>query len=151
LVLGFVIAFNNRRFQRLKSNLCLTKKAGMKKRFAIMALFASSIFVACDQGREAVEPSCDVRATVRDLTGFDGCGFVFELEDGTRLEPLRIGYCGTPPMPKDLPKDPLLGFEFVDGKKVKIGYTLAESGGSICMVGPLVHITCITEERTNDL
>lgn len=128
------------------------KKLDMKKYFAFIALAATSIFVSCDEGREVdAEPACEVRATVRDLTGLDGCGFVFELEDGTRLEPLRIGFCGTPPMPKDQTKDPLYGFEFVDGKTVKISYKLAENGGSICMVGPVVHITCLTEERRNDL
>src|SRR5688572_19268096 len=100
----------------------------MKRSFALMALFAASIFVSCDSDEEDnIEPACEVRATVRDLTGLDGCGFVFELEDGTRLEPLRIGFCGTPPIPEDLPKDPLSDFQFVDGKKVKISYELAEN------------------------
>src|SRR5688572_16796943 len=122
-------------------------------RILLLFIFITLTAFQCSNDDEVLADValCSTKATMRDLTGFDGCGFVFELEDGTRLEPLRIGYCGTPPMPKDLPKDPLAGFEFVDGKKVKIGYTLAESGGSICMVGPLVHITCITEERRNDL
>lgn len=88
--------------------------------------------------------SCSTFATVRDLTGLDGCGFVFELEDGTRLEPVRTLFCGTPPLPKEATEDPLYGFEFVDGKRVKISYE--ETGDmSICMVGPTVKITCIKE------
>jgi hypothetical protein len=91
--------------------------------------------VPCTQG---------VEATVRDLTGLDGCGFVFELEDGTRLEPLRMFFCGTMPLPKEITEDPLYQFEFVAGKKVIIGYESTKAM-SVCMVGPVVKITCLEE------
>jgi hypothetical protein len=119
----------------------------MSKLAATTFIIGLTLLAGCSY--DNVEPSCSIRATVRDLTGFDGCGFVFELEDGTRLEPVRIGYCGTEPFspPTD---DPLFNFEFVDGKKVKISYELADAV-SICMVGPSVKITCLTEERRNDL
>lgn len=90
---------------------------------------------------------CSTSATVRDLTGLDGCGWVFELQDGTRLEPVIIIRCGTPPPSKEMTEDPLNSFEFVDGKKVFIDYELVENGVSICMVGPMVKITCLTEAR----
>jgi hypothetical protein len=91
---------------------------------------------------------CTVNATVRDLTGFDGCGFVLELEGGSRIEPiLPFMDCGTPPLPKEITEDPLYNFEFIDGKRVRVSYT--ETGNpSICMVGPVVKITCITEGIT---
>src|SRR5687768_16221854 len=92
--------------------------------------------VPCTQG---------VEATVRDLTGLDGCGFVFELEDGTRLEPLRMFFSGTMPLPKEVTEDPLYQFEFVEGKKVVIGYETQNDMGSYCMVGPVVKITCLEE------
>lgn len=91
--------------------------------------------------------TCSTPATVRDLSGLDGCGFVFELNDGTRLEPVIIGYCGTPPLPKEITENPLYRFEFVEGKQVLISYTLTD-GASICMVGPRVTITCISEVGT---
>jgi hypothetical protein len=111
----------------------------MKKLLVLTLL----IFSACS--KEVVKTSnCAVEATVRDLTGLDGCGFVFELNDGTRLEPLRLLYCGTPPLGPEITNDPLYNFQFVEGKKVKISYEQVE-GGSYCMVGPLVKITCLTE------
>lgn len=88
---------------------------------------------------------CSTPAIVRDLTGLDGCGWVFELQDGTRLEPLMIFRCGTPPLAKEITEDPLYNFEFVDGKPVLIDYELVENGVSICMVGPVVRITCLSE------
>jgi hypothetical protein len=119
----------------------------MRKIAAIAIMGMIGFMVGCSNND--IDPSCSTRATVRNLTGFDGCGFVFELEDGTRLEPVRVFYCGTEPFapPTD---DPLYNFEFVDGKKVRINYELANAG-SICMVGPSVKITCLTEERRNDL
>ena len=91
--------------------------------------------------------ACSTPATVRDLSGLDGCGFVFELSDGTRLEPVITGYCGTPPLSKEITENPLYDFAFADGKQVLISYTITE-GASICMVGTRVTITCISEVAT---
>jgi hypothetical protein len=116
----------------------------MKRIFFGIVLMAM-MFSACDDNLMQVSCNDGVRATVRDLTGLDGCGFVFELEDGTRLEPNRIGYCGTGPLPKEITEDPLFDFEFVDGKQVIIGYEEVEDMASICMVGPIVKIICLEE------
>ena len=79
-------------------------------------------------------------------TGLDGCGWVFELEDGTRLEPLQqIPRCGFGETDEETSVDPLADFEFVDGKRVFINYEINENMGSYCMVGPIVNITCIRE------
>ena len=80
--------------------------------------FVMIVFVFSSCNEDGLRVSCNdgVRATVRDLTGLDGCGFVFELEDGTRLEPQRMGYCGTGPLSKEITEDPLFDFEFIDGK-----------------------------------
>jgi hypothetical protein len=111
-------------------------------------LFITVLLVSFSCKKEnsiAKKPKCPTSATVRNLTGLlDGCGFVFELADGTRLEPVLLYYCGTPPLPKEVTEDPLYNFVFADGKKVKIGYEKMESV-SICMVGQTVKITCITE------
>lgn len=113
----------------------------MKKLIAI--IFLVGIFAQCDTVVCSLE--CQVPATVRDLTGLDGCGFVFELEDGSRLIPWgSIGYCGTGPLPEEVTNNPLYNFEFVDGKEVLIGYVPVE-GSTICMSGELVEITCLTE------
>ena len=112
----------------------------MKK---ISVLFFVVLFaLSCSE--EVTVEGCRTKATIRDLTGLDGCGFVFELEDGSRLEPIRIFFCGTPPVPKEQLEDPLYNFEFVDGKEVLIDYELSTSP-SICMVGQTVRITCISE------
>jgi hypothetical protein len=109
--------------------------------------FVMIVFVFSSCNEDGLRVSCDdgVTATVRDLTGLDGCGFVFELEDGTRLEPQRMGYCGTGPLSKEITEDPLFDFEFIDGKRVIIGFEEVEGAAGICMVGPIVKITCLQE------
>lgn len=89
--------------------------------------------------------ACETRATVKDLTGLDGCGFIFELEDGTRLEPQLPAGCGFGSMAMASPDDALFNFEWRDGKVVMIDYELVPDGVSICMVGDIVKITCLTE------
>lgn len=104
---------------------------------------------SCEEDDAA--PQCSIPATVRDLRGLDGCTFVFELEDGTRLEPqirYYINGCYATPTPfngiRPPEDDPLFNFEFVNGKKVLIEYEEVDAP-SICMVGQTVEITCITE------
>jgi hypothetical protein len=119
----------------------------MKKLLAISLI--TLLFYGCQE--TSLEPSdCNVAATVRDLTGLDGCGWVFELSDGKRLEPERaLFFCGTPPLPKEITEDPLYNFEWADGKAVYISYQELEAG-SVCMVGPVVKITCIRERTVSN-
>jgi hypothetical protein len=98
----------------------------------------ATIFIQCENEST---PDCNVSAVVRDLTGLDGCGFVFELENGTRLEPRITPYSGIGP------KEPLHDFMLYDGQAVSIAYEETQSP-SICMVGPVVKITCITAVGT---
>lgn len=106
-------------------------------------LLLAVVIFGCDS--EPTVGRCGTPATVRDLRGLEGCGFVFELQDGRRLEPQFIGWCGTPPLSQEQIQDPLNDFEFVDGKKVTIGYEVLKDIGSICMVGDVVKITCLEE------
>lgn len=118
----------------------------MKRYFSFFVLLSLVLLTACDEEIFSTKIcNSGAMATVKDLTGLDGCGFVFELTDGTRLEPLRLMYCGTPPLPKEVTEDPLYDFQFVDGKQVRIGYEEVNDAASICMVGKIVRITCIEE------
>lgn len=108
-------------------------------------ILLANLFVGCEE--ESLNISCSnaATATVRDLRGLDGCGFVFELADGTKLEPQMLLYCGTPPLPKEVTENPLYNFQFEDGKRVRIGFEEIKDAASICMVGRIVKITCIEE------
>jgi hypothetical protein len=96
---------------------------------------------------EEVAPAgCDTFATIKDLRGLDGCGFVLVLDNGEKLEPVVTEqfFCATG---FDQYWPSFKGVEPVDGKRVKIGYKQS-TRPSICMAGKTVEITCITEVDT---
>jgi hypothetical protein len=123
----------------------------MKRYFSFFVLLSLILLSACDE-ETSFSKTCNpgTLATVKDLTGLDGCGFVFELTDGTRLEPMRLMFCGTNPLPKEVTEDPLYDFQFLDGKQVRIGYEEINDAASICMAGKIVKITCIEEIKSTE-
>lgn len=107
----------------------------------IFTIFLLSLFQCGKDSDSACETSsCGTEATVVDLTGLDGCGLVFELADGTRLEPEQRVYIKAPTKEED----PLYYFDLKAGQHVKINYTETDLA-SICMTGKVVFVTCITE------
>jgi hypothetical protein len=71
-----------------------------------------------------------VHVKMRNKTGLDGCGWVLQLNDNTYLEAQNLNE---------------FEIEFVEGKDLHVKYEEIE-GGSICMVGKIVKITCLTED-----
>ncbi len=69
-------------------------------------------------------------ATIKDYTGLDGCGLVIKLENGQVLEPTNLNDFNINPE---------------DGTKVWITYHELQNAASICMVGPIVSIDCLTK------
>ncbi len=100
------------------------------KRLLLLPLLLSLafIFTACP------EDKCPdgVNAVVKDYTGLSGCHWVLELEDGEKLEPVNLHE---------------LDFEPEDGMPVRVEYTEAQQMMSICMVGKMVEIQCITRRQ----
>ena len=112
----------------------------MKNLIAIA--FILFVFTSCE---DDIGDPCNQYATVVDMTGFDGCGFVLITPSGEKYEPVwRWGWCATPPMPEDYENDPLVDFELQDGQKVRFSFELSNTY-SICMVGTPVIVTCIEE------
>lgn len=92
---------------------------------ALVATALLALATSCQKADEA--PGCGTPATVRNLTGLDGCGYVLELDNGQRLEPHGTLW---------------QSFAKHNGDRVTIGYEL-EPAFSICMVGDGVKLTCI--------
>ncbi len=108
----------------------------MKWIYGLLVVLSFSRF-QCGETDDCQKP-CGYRATVKDLTGLDGCNFVLELEDGSRLVPQKLIYIQAP----DPEQDPGYYFDFKDGEKVCFDYRETE-GADACMVGKLVFLTCI--------
>ena len=66
------------------------------------------------------------KATLRDLTRLDGCSWVLEKQDGTRLEPINLSKFQN-------------NVHMENGQKVWVKYTEV-GAASICMVGPTVEL-----------
>lgn len=66
------------------------------------------------------------KATVIDFSGLDGCGFLLQLEDGTRLQPENL----EPAFEKN-------------SIPVWVKYYPQKNAVSICMAGKVVHVTDI--------
>lgn len=111
----------------------------------LVFVFALSFFLAGCAEEKVSTSSCATAATVRDMSGVDGCGWVFELNDGSKLIPYWTWFCGTPPLPKEMTEDPLYNFEYVDGKQVMISYEIMNDIATGCMSGQVVKITCISD------
>lgn len=94
-----------------------------------LALLIFIVLIGCSK-HENLCGSTAQKATIKDFTGLDGCGYLIVLDNGERLEPLNLGSQTLKP---------------ADGMKVWITYTNAQNAASICMAGQMVNITCISE------
>ena len=83
------------------------------------------LLMACNKNK----CSDSVKAELKDLSGLDGCGYVIELENGNKLEPLNLSD---------------FDIDLKDGNKIWVSYHLTTNFiGTICMVGDIIEIDCI--------
>ena len=98
------------------------------KRFLPLLMLTGLLFIiSCKDKDETLD--CDIKATLRDYTGLDGCGFVLVLDNG---EVLEMGGFDEEP-----------DFQFNDGMEVSISYEEMQGVATICMVGSIVRIMCM--------
>lgn len=93
------------------------------------------------------EVTCNTFATIKDKRGIDGCGFILQLDNGDKLEPVsdnnsQVDTQSTGPQPS------WNGITLKDGKRVKIRYQEV-SRATICMMGKPVRLTCISEAASS--
>ena len=91
--------------------------------FGIMLL----ISVACEHDNEKQCADAET-GILKNLTGLDGCGWIIQLADSTRLEPINLNE---------------FDIELKEDKVVCFRYHERPDMGSYCMVGPVVEIDFI--------
>ena len=65
---------------------------------------------------------------LENLTGLlDGCGWVLNRVDGTRIEPLNLND---------------FSVDLVDGKVVQLIYEIDSNAVSICLIGDIIRLSC---------
>jgi hypothetical protein len=93
-----------------------------------MSLLLTQAAFTCEKSAEpSPDKGCSTGATLRNLTGLDGCKYVLELDNKERLEPAGPEW---------------QSFTKVDGMRVTVSYS-EESRVSVCMVGKTVRLHCI--------
>lgn len=108
----------------------------------VLSLVVLGSMTSCSDNAGLPEDNnCGTKATVKNLTGLDGCGYVLELENGQKLEPILDAPSATPS---------IKGVSLRDGMRVTIAYRVLEDRVSICMVGKVVEITCLKQEDQSD-
>jgi hypothetical protein len=114
--------------------------------FGLLLLSSCSILDSKDdEKRKTANEKCEIKATVKDFTGLDGCGKMLELENGEKLIPFLD--CGTPPLPE--------AYEIYnkakDGTKVTISYSEVDLElGDACMAGEYVYLNCIQQVSSDN-
>lgn len=102
----------------------------MKKYLILGSLLAGVFsFTACNKNNGC--PNSSVKATVRDFDN-DTCGILFQLEDGTKIEPNNLSEFQT--------------IEYEEGMWVWVKYKPA-SGASLCDLGDIVKLQCVSERE----
>lgn len=96
-----------------------------------VTLLSATYSCICNPSEEEPAPACDPPATIRDLTGRDGCGFVLVLDNGQRLQPH-----GT------------LWQEYAkhDGERVTISYAVSPAASG-CPAGKSVELKCLQQQN----
>lgn len=87
-------------------------------------LFATCLFSCKDVN------NCEnsQKGTLKNFTGLDGCGWIIQLPDSTKLEPINLNE---------------FNIELIENRSVCIQYHERTDLGSFCMVGKVVEIDFI--------
>lgn len=107
------------------------KRRNYKIRLMILCVISSMvlsiIFLGC--GKETENKYDNYKAGIlKNLTGLDGCGWIIQLSDSTKLEPINLDD---------------FAIELKENKSVFIQYHERNDLGSYCMVGTVVEIESI--------
>ena len=92
-----------------------------------ISIIALALLVSCSK-----KTSCAgaIKGKLVNRTGLDGCGWLIE-SNGKTYEPVNLG---------DFDSSILEG-----NKRIFFSYTPFQ-GGSICMMGETIHLTCVTKQ-----
>ncbi len=89
-----------------------------------ISLISLGLLVSCSKNTSCTSAS---KGKLKNLTGLDGCGWVIEA-NGKTYEPINLGEFDSSLL--------------VENQQIFFSYN-SFSGGSICMVGETIHLTCV--------
>lgn len=96
------------------------------KTLAVLAILVLLLLaVSCSEKNNDIQ-SLNYKGVVKDYSDLDGCGFIIELENGDKINPVIINNSN---------------IELIDGENVEISYELIDTIADICMVGQNAIVT----------
>jgi hypothetical protein len=98
-----------------------------KKNLVLTFAFLALHIISCNKQSECNNSQ---RAKLVNMTGLDGCSWMIELNNGTKLEPTNLND---------------FNINLEQNQKIWIVYHTAAQMASICMHGEIVTIDCISE------
>lgn len=124
---GFIIELQKDQGDRIEPVIiCDSTFSLQDNQTVLFSYIPLEVLTTCISGQPAaincIREANPVEGTIRDFRQLDGCAWIIELKDGTRLEPINQEVTN-----------------WVDGQKVWIEYTPVDAG-SICMAGQTVRI-----------
>jgi hypothetical protein len=123
----FTFSFTNYQFINVILSPNSFKKSFNMKQFVIFVLLSILTF-SCNPTKTTTS-NCTTEGIVKDMTGLDGCKFIIQLTDGTKLNPIELSD---------------KSFQLKDGQKIRFSYEAIDAM-NICMAGETVKVTCINE------
>lgn len=102
------------------------------KKLLLIGLVSTAILSITSCEKKNGCPHNSEKAMVRDFTDSDSCGIVFQLEDGTKLEPTNLS------------EYQFINYE--EGQLIWVKYKPA-AGASTCGLGDIVRLTCVSERE----
>ena len=100
------------------------------KKLSYLIVFLLFTGISCEK-TDLLPRSGYEEVTLINMTGFDGCGYVFQKTDNGHFEPTNLGNFVTDP---------------ISGKEYLLKYKLASQQISICMMGPRIIIVELKEK-----
>lgn len=91
----------------------------------VLILALPIMFLACEKSNDCETAQSGV---LKNLTGLDGCGWIIQLSDSTKLEPVNLHK---------------FNIELKQNRSVCVRYHERTDLGSYCMVGKVVEIDFI--------
>ena len=98
-----------------------------KKKFILSLVVLTLTIYSCNKESECENSHS---AKLVNMTGLDGCSWMIELENGTKLEPTNLND---------------FNINLQENQKIWVVYHTAAQMASICMHGEIVTIDCISE------
>jgi len=96
----------------------------------VLAITLLALTSSCLEKNDKNTCPNQVEAKIIDMSSLDGCGWMIQLNDGSKLNPINLDD---------------FSISLLDGNNIKLSYTENTEMMDICMSGKIISIICISD------